>query len=313
MFAIVFFYEEIIYLFFFIFSVLSFSCGDSGGSDDVVTANPLCFTANTTDSTVTLDASYFADPSDEPDVETSKDGKTWNAYTLGTEITLSAVGDKVYFRGNNSTFSNGSGQMIFIMAGSIAASGNIMSLLDKTQQSEAIPCNGCFYGLFEDCTALTSAPALPATTLTDFCYDYMFKGCTNLVAAPALPATTLTVSCYEGMFQECTSLVTAPELSATTLEDNCYTCMFLGCTSLETAPELSATTLKDYCYQRMFYGCTSLNYLKVSFVSWDGFTNSTYEWVKDVGATGTFYHKSALSDLTEDDSKVPSGWNKETF
>ena len=34
----------------------------------------------------------------------------------------------------------------------------------------------------------------------------MFQGCTNLTTAPELPATTLTPSCYESMFQACESL-----------------------------------------------------------------------------------------------------------
>jgi hypothetical protein len=34
--------------------------------------------------------------------------------------------------------------------------------------------------MFFGCTALTSAPALPATTLADGCYQRMFQGCTSL-------------------------------------------------------------------------------------------------------------------------------------
>jgi hypothetical protein len=46
--------------------------------------------------------------------------------------------------------------------------------------------------MFDGCTSLTTAPALPATTLAANCYSYMFYGCTSLTSAPALPATTLT-------------------------------------------------------------------------------------------------------------------------
>lgn len=35
-------------------------------------------------------------------------------------------------------------------------------------------------GVFYGCTGLTTAPALPATTLTDTCYANMFYGCTKL-------------------------------------------------------------------------------------------------------------------------------------
>ena len=47
---------------------------------------------------------------------------------------------------------------------------------------------------------------LPATTLTNMCYQYMFAGCQGLTRAPELPATGMTVACYASMFQDCTSL-----------------------------------------------------------------------------------------------------------
>ena len=50
--------------------------------------------------------------------------------------------------------------------------------------------------MFYSCTSLTEAPALPATSLTDYCYHYMFYGCTGFTEAPALPATNLAAYCY---------------------------------------------------------------------------------------------------------------------
>ena len=112
--------------------------------------------------------------------------------------------------------------------------------------------------MFSDCTRLTQAPELPATTLADYCYNSMFSGCTGLTQAPVLPATTLAGDCYRRMFQGCTSLTQAPELPVTTLAGGCYSSMFSGCTSLTQAPELPATTLFENCYSGMFSGCTSL-------------------------------------------------------
>ena len=60
--------------------------------------------------------------------------------------------------------------------------------------------------MFRNCTALTQALELPATTLVDRCYDSMFSGCTSLTQAPELPATTLSDYCYYYMFKDCTSL-----------------------------------------------------------------------------------------------------------
>ena len=54
----------------------------------------------------------------------------------------------------------------------------------------------CYGSMFNGCTSLTQAPALPATTLAGYCYNYMFNGCTSLTQAPALPATTLAEGCY---------------------------------------------------------------------------------------------------------------------
>ena len=112
--------------------------------------------------------------------------------------------------------------------------------------------------MFEGCTRLTQAPALPATTLASYCYNAMFEGCTSLTQVPALPATTLASNCYNAMFFSCTSLTQAPALSATTLENSCYSYMFYGCTSLTQPPALPATKLVSYCYSSMFYNCTSL-------------------------------------------------------
>ena len=118
--------------------------------------------------------------------------------------------------------------------------------------------NDCYYNMFTNCTNLVKAPALPAETLAEFCYESMFKGCTNLKTAPELPATTLADYCYRSMFSGCKSLDTAPTLSVETLANNCYSTMFQGCTSLKTAPALPAKSLTNYCYSNMFSGCTSL-------------------------------------------------------
>ena len=141
---------------------------------------------------------------------------------------------------------------------SFGVSGSIMSLLNKDEDISVIPASSLFYRLFQSCTGLTSAPELPATTLTNKCYFSMFSGCTGLTKAPALPATTLAKDCYAGMFLECTGLETAPQLPAASLEEYCYGAMFQGCTSLTVVPGLPATTLADQCYSEMFSGCTGL-------------------------------------------------------
>ena len=138
----------------------------------------------------------------------------------------------------------------------VSCVGDIRTLIDWETYTTVSMEGVSFGSLFEECTVLTSAPELPATTLSDYCYYGMFAGCTSLTTVQSvLPATTLAISCYRHMFQGCTSLTTAPELPATTLETDveregyCYGGMFMGCTSLTQAPELPATTLATYCYR----------------------------------------------------------------
>ena len=61
----------------------------------------------------------------------------------------------------------------------------------------------CYWGMFRDCTSLTTAPELPATILADDCYSGMLRDCTSLTQAPELPATTLARNCYVYMFDNC--------------------------------------------------------------------------------------------------------------
>ena len=180
--------------------------------------------------------------------------------------------------------------------------------------------HGVYQNMFEGCTSLVNAPALPATDLTggDQCYTAMFKGCTSLVTAPALPATTLDNWCYIEMFSGCTSLVNAPELPATVLAEDCYHRMFEGCTSLQKAPVLPAPKLLGQVYGGMFDGCTSLNYVKclaVDIVDTSHGDDATTEcWLANVAATGTFVKADeadwSVKTYTTGDrlNGIPAGW-----
>ena len=149
------------------------------------------------------------------------------------------------------------------------------------------------------------------TILGDFCFKGLFSGCTSLTTAPELPATTLTKYCYNSMFSGCTSLVNAPELPATVLRSSCYFGMFNGCTSLTTAPELPATTIGYSSYEKMFLNCTSLNYIKAMFTKYQEYTKN---WVSGVSSTGTFVMNAAAEWDPEDYrgiNGIPAGWTVE--
>ena len=105
---------------------------------------------------------------------------------------------------------------------------------------------GCFQGMFKGCTSLTKAPSVvpapnPTSGSSGYC-QYMFDGCTSLTDAPQLPATSLSQYCYNWMFYNCTSLQTAPELPALTLSSHCYENMFNGCSSLNYIKAMFTTT-----------------------------------------------------------------------
>ena len=79
----------------------------------------------------------------------------------------------------------------------VAASGNIMWLLDNESPSLEIPTLENLYvdstryslrNAFSGCSTLVTAPKLPATALNSYCYTNMFDGCTSLTVAPELPA-----------------------------------------------------------------------------------------------------------------------------
>ena len=198
-----------------------------------------------------------------PDLEYLQNG-IWTAlgFEGGDESINIPTGTKVYFRGDNPTMSQSrtgltNEKLAFACADDIYSGGNIMTLLDRSGKQDYMT-YPAFCGMFYGFTHLKSAPELPATTLSEKCYQYMFSDCTSLAKGPALPATTLANSCYSSMFYGCTSLKTAPNLPATTLEEKCYSNMFGSCENLTKAPALPATTLADNCYSQMFLDCTSL-------------------------------------------------------
>jgi hypothetical protein len=136
--------------------------------------------------------------------------------------------------------------------------------------------------MFANCTSLTTAPELPATTLADECYNCMFNGCTSLTTVPKiLPATTLVSYCYNGMFANCTSLTTAPELPAAKLVEGCYGSMFTWCTNLNYIKCLATDISASYC---------------ISF------------WVNEAPRTGTFIKHPNMNNWTTSRDGIPYGW-----
>ena len=223
----------------------------------------------------------------------------------------------------------------------VKCSGDIRTLIDYTTYKTAATGNCCFISLFKGCTALTSAPELPATKLAHSCYSKMFEGCTSLVKAPDLPATTLAPSCYfsmfkgcialtgapelkaeeilnascQSMFEGCTSLVNAPALlQATILAANCYTNMFKDCKLLKTAPVLPAGRIDYSCYSYMFQNCTNLESVTMLATSF-GPSQPLVGWLDGAGTeaknrrTLKVYDKETYNKIVTDyDPNMPDIW-----
>jgi hypothetical protein len=274
--------------------------------------SPLTFEAKEANSTV-----KFKARNGSISLQYSTDGVNWNNYTSETIITLVNIGDRISFRGNNST-SFGSDlasySSIFSCTGQCYIYGNIMSLVSSTNFSSltTLPSNRMFSFLFHNNYYIYNHPdqelVLPATTLTESCYLAMFKGCFRLTTAPALSATTLKDFCYQAMFMGCSRLTTAPNLPATILKECCYSEMFSGCTSLNSTPALNAPTLVEGCYDLMFNGCTSLNNV-VCLATNISAEDCTSSWLGNVSASGTFKKASSMSGWTRSASGIPSGWS----
>ena len=248
---------------------------------------PLTFRATQNGSTVKLSKTGLPEGGT---FQTSTDGgNTWVDYTIGTAITLN-TGDEVSFRAKSDReFEQSDSKYFqFNMTGKIEAWHNVMSLYRTSDFStyESVM-KFAFYYLFKDCTSLTKAPRLPATTLAKSCYYRMFDGCTSLTKAPYLPATSLAETCYWGMFS--------------------------GCTSLTEVPVLSATRLGIRCYNQMFSGCSSLNevYCKIpSSYNTEYMSTCADGWLYNVSSTGTFHTNADANWSSGSTSGIPEGWTR---
>lgn len=201
-------------------------------------------------------------------LEYSVNNGAWATLEAGTGVPFGGSNGNLRLRGTNLNGTSVSGQYSTITFTNsnvpVACTGDIRTLLDWDNYTTVNTENAMFIKLFENCSVLTSAPELPATSLAKNCYLHMFSGCTNLKSAPKLPAPTLTTYCYAFMFSGCTNLKTAPELPAKALKDQCYYGMFAGCTNLKTAPKLPAKISRVDCYADMFSGCTNLKSAELS-------------------------------------------------
>ena len=200
-------------------------------------------------------------------IEYSINGGAWTLITSSSvPPTISVnVGDKVRFRGTNSTYAGsnvnysgfGGGSAVFDIE------GNIMSLAygDNFINQTTLVGTYNFCSLFKETNVISAENLiLPAMTLTPHCYRALFAQCYVLEKAPALPATTLAEACYRYMFQDA---------------------------AITTAPDLLAPTLVRECYEGMFNNCLKLDYIKCLARDISA-ASATTAWVTYIKTYGTF-------------------------
>lgn len=239
-------------------------------------------------------------------------GRTWTSlgvgdlgFDLGDSTPMISAGQKVLWKGNINALSeyctgvdicNGVGS--FNSTGSFNIEGNIMSLLNNGvdfDQNLTITRKRQFQGIFAYSYVVSAENLiLPATAITEGCYNSTFDYCFNLTTGPAiLPAMELKMFCYNGMFAHCNNLTKAPVLPATSLPND----------------------ISDECYSYMFYGCSSLNYIKMMQSDEPQYRSNYERWVDGVAPTGTlvinanaqWINNSALVERI-----VPTGWTVQT-
>ena len=206
-------------------------------------------------------------------------GETWYDWDGGYVYTSKDC--KIYLRGVGNTYVRA---RMMLLGTNISISGNIENLLDYTLvQSGQHPEMGvqAFMNLFNPNAWDTSGTnvgivdasrvELPATTLTDSCYQGMFANCTGLKYAPSIPAIVGAKSSCYGMFSGCISLITLPAIHMLTLPEYCCSYMFSNCNNVKInteqteeypyeyrIPSVSTAEAEDSALNYMFTGNTSI-------------------------------------------------------
>ena len=181
-------------------------------------------------------------------LEYSVNNGKWATVEAGTEVPFGGANGTLRLRGTNITGTASSwstySTITFTKDVNVTCTGDIRTLLNWEKYKTVDTKNAKFCFLFQQCSVLTSAPELPATTLAEDCYQGMFWCCTNLESAPELPATTLMNNCYESMFLDCTKLSTVTMLAPSDqISEKAYCCYNL-LYNAGTDKTVSSRTLK---------------------------------------------------------------------
>ncbi|MEE1205040.1 MAG: hypothetical protein UHO69_03105 [Prevotella sp.] len=237
-----------------------------------------------------------------PDLEYSTDGETWQEWQHTTAdgvhtfdtITLTAVGDKVWLRGDNpdglgyvDMSENVALTSTFSMTGKINGFGNMTSLLDGVGALSVLP-PSAFPGIFVQCSSLLSAPSLKGVRIVgESALMSAFGGCEQL-ETPSDMSDVEEIGMFgcQGVYESCSALsvvssmpnlrmVGAASLYAayketaiteamslsnvTAIGQNGCTRMFVSCGNLVKASDMpNVTSFGQACLESMYTVCDNL-------------------------------------------------------
>ena len=193
-------------------------------------------------------------------------GVTWDTYTVTDESDPEDInpnlvdldkGQSVMFRGVNTQISNydadGSEEGCYTCAyieGSVAATGDVTSLLNGVGGDMPFTHKCNFYSMFQGCTGLVQAPALPATTLESSCYNSMFQGCTHITSHHV---ATMNISINVFQFNSACTSFTIDAETPPTIANNTITGLKADCVIYVPAASVDAYKAKQYWSERASY------------------------------------------------------------
>ena len=73
--------------------------------------------------------------------------------------------------------------------------------------------------MFYNCSALTTAPELPATTLTEYCYYEMFSDCNKMENVTMLATNVSATDCLFGWLTDAGTSATSRKLKVNSVTD----------------------------------------------------------------------------------------------
>ena len=131
----------------------------------------------------------------------SVNGGDWITLTEDSHVSFGGEDGDLRLRGKNPDGTATSSSLYSTIAFGIenvdvACTGDIRTLLDWEKYKTVDTSKARFCSLFKDCSVLTSAPELPATTLALICYYSMFSGCKKLSTVTMLAPSGQITSSY---------------------------------------------------------------------------------------------------------------------